>query len=170
MGLRRKLGKSFVIVLSTDSSASASDTCQVESTAFYRYYYFLCHGCGDHNPCSSACGCGSASNTWYETWEPISCASSSSSAVPYSSIKRQTTSLSDGQLWYFSSGNVNDTAIGTKDSNGADEVIEKRYRFRTRTLEDVTSYSNWSEWGDKKHQETDESEVETVVQYRFKSK
>ena len=150
------------------SAPSVSDTCQVESATFYRYYYFLCHGCGDHNPFSSACGCGSTSNSWNQTWQPISYGDSSSSSISYTSAKRQTTSLGDGQLWYFSAGNLNDTAIGTRDSNGADEVIEERYRFRTRTLEKAESYSDWSEWGDKKYSETDEREVETRKMYRYR--
>ena len=131
----------------TTNSISASHTTEVETNVFYRYYYFLCNKCGDHNPLSGNCSCGGSSNEWHETWLPIPYSGSSSSVVSYASYKRQTTSLGDGQLWYFSAGNLDDTAPGTIDSNGTGEVIHTVYRSRTYTIttsqkrETVTAYT-----------------------------
>lgn len=116
------------------NSITASHNVEVETSQLYRYYYFLCGRCGDHNPLSGKCGCSGSSNEWHEVWLPISYSQSGSSVVSYAAYKRQTTSLGDGQLWYFSAGNLNDTAVGTKDSNGSAEVISNGYRSRTRTL------------------------------------
>lgn len=130
----------------SSDSISPSNTVDVETSVVYRYYYFLCSKCGDHNPFSGNCGCGGTSNEWHQTWSPIPYSESNSSVVSYATYKRQTTSIGDGQLWYFSAGNLNDTSVGTIDSNGAAEVICNGYRSRTRTLttsqksETVTAY------------------------------
>lgn len=130
----------------SSDSISPSNTVDVETSVVYRYYCFLCSKCGDHNPFSGNCGCGGTSNEWHQTWSPIPYSESNSSVVSYATYKRQTTSVGDGQLWYFSAGNLNDTSVGTIDSNGAAEVICNGYRSRTRTLttsqksETVTAY------------------------------
>ena len=46
----------------TTEAVSAGDSTQVETAPLYRYYYFLCSKCGDHNPFSGNCGCGGTSN------------------------------------------------------------------------------------------------------------
>ena len=45
--------------------------------------------------------------------------------------KRYTFSLGDGQRWNFSTGNINDHAIGTKDSDSAATVIRTGYSKRS---------------------------------------
>ena len=118
----------------TSDQISASDTVEVETSVLYRYYYFLCNKCGDHNPLSGKCGCGGTSNEWYETWSTLPYNQSNSSVVSYATYKRETSSLGDGAVWYFSSGNLNDIAPGTKDSSGAAEIICNGYRSRTCTV------------------------------------
>lgn len=118
---------------STDPITS-SHYVEVETSVVYRYYYFLCNKCGDHNPLSGNCGCGGTSNDWHQVWLPIPYNQSNSSVVSYATYKRKTTSLGDGQLWYFSAGNLNDTTVGTIDSNGAAEIVCNGYRSRTHTL------------------------------------
>ena len=149
---------------------AASDSTQVETAPLYRYYYFLCHGCGDHNPLSSACGCGSSSNSWVQRDSTIPYNQSNSSVVSYATYKRQTTSLGDGQLWYFSSGNLNDTAVGTVDSDSSETVINQGYRYRTRTQSTVYNFyrwGEWSEWSDTEVESSDTREVEMRGVYRY---
>lgn len=149
---------------------AASDSTQVETAPLYRYYYFLCHGCGDHNPLSSACGCGSASNSWNQRDSTVPYNQSNSSVVSYATSKRQTTSLGDGQLWYFSSGNLNSTAVGTVDADSDGIVINQGYRYRTRTQSTVYNFyrwGEWSEWSDTEVAESDSREVETRTVYRY---
>lgn len=152
------------------TAVTASDATQVETSPLYRYYYYLCAGCGDHNPLSSACGCGSKSNTWHVTWLPIAYKDSKSSVVSYATAKRQTTSLGDGQLWYFSSGNLNSSAIGTVDSDSSSVVISQGYRYRTRTQNTIYHFyrwSDWSEWSSTPAESTDSVNAETRTLYRY---
>ena len=152
-----------------DNPITANDATQVESAKVYRYYYYLCT-CGDHNPLSTKCGCGSTSNTWKAKWSAIPYTSSNSSVVSYATQKRQTTSLGDGQLWYFSSGNLNATAIGTKDSDSDAEVIKTGYRSRTRTQETVYKFYRWTDWSDwsaTAATASDTQQVETRTVYRY---
>ena len=120
---------------------TASRTVRVKSASVYRYYYVLCNGCGDHNPLTAKCGCGSSSWEWVQVWKPIPYSDSNSSVVSYATYKRQTTSLGDGELYYFSSGNLNDTEVGTADSDSSDIVIKVGYScsnyvpaYRTKTI------------------------------------
>jgi len=92
----------------------------------YRYYYFKCGSCGAHN-LYSGCSCGAKKGVWNEVWSQVPYSCSNSCPVPGHSDKRESSSLGDGQLWYFSSGNLYDTAPGTKDADGgAVEVIRGR--------------------------------------------
>ena len=154
----------------TTEAVSASDSTQVETAPLYRYYYFLCSKCGDHNPFSGNCGCGGTSNDWHERYSTISYGQSSSTVVSYASSKRQTTSLGDGELWYFSGGNLNATAIGTTDADGNSVVIRQGYRYRTRTQNTVYHFyrwGDWSSWSLTKATATGSREVETRTVYRY---
>ena len=154
----------------TTEAVSASDSTQVETAPLYRYYYFLCSKCGDHNPFSGNCGCGGTSNDWHERYSTISYSQSSSTVVSYASSKRQTTSLGDGELWYFSGGNLNATAIGTIDADGNSVVIRQGYRYRTRTQNTVYHFyrwGDWSSWSLTKATATGSREVETRTVYRY---
>ena len=154
----------------TTEAVSASDSTQVETAPLYRYYYFLCSKCGDHNPFSGNCGCGGTSNDWHERYSTISYGQSSSTVVSYASSKRQTTSLGDGELWYFSGGNLNATAIGTMDADGNSVVIRQGYRYRTRTQNTVYHFyrwGDWSSWSLTKATATGSREVETRTVYRY---
>ena len=154
----------------TTEAVSASDSTQVETAPLYRYYYFLCSKCGDHNPFSGNCGCGGTSNDWHERYSTISYSQSSSTVVSYASSKRQTTSLGDGELWYFSSGNLNATAIGTTDADGNSAVIRQGYRYRTRTQNTVYHFYRWGDWSGwslTKATATGSREVETRTVYRY---
>ena len=45
--------------------------------------------------------------------------------------KRYTFYLGDGQMWNFSTGNINDHAVGTKDTDSAATVISTGYSTRS---------------------------------------
>ncbi|MDY3998711.1 MAG: hypothetical protein SOY73_06375 [Blautia sp.] len=112
---------------------------QVETAVFYRYYCFLCPCflcpvCGGREPFQGISDCHqyslSMSNA-LATWSTVSYQSCSSAVYSYSSAKRYTYSLGDGKRWNFSSGNLWDTAPGTKDAAGPDAVVIKTgYRSR----------------------------------------
>ena len=116
---------------------SASPTVEVRTAKMYRYYYFLCPYCGRHEPFYGTSDCGKKipSSAWHEKWSTTPYSQVSSSTFSYASYKSYTYSL-DGELWCFSTGNKNDTAIGSIDANGAASVIEKGYSYR----EYITKY------------------------------
>ena len=113
------------------TKVTASDTVEVKTTAMYRYYYYLCTTCGDHNPLAGRCGCGGYSNDFYYKWFTTPYSKSRYQTVSYATSKCVTTSLGDGQQWYFSSGNKNHTAIGTVDSDSSSVVITTGYSSRS---------------------------------------
>lgn len=109
---------------------------EVKTTVLYRYYYFLCPVCGGREPLQGISDChqytlrlADAVAGWFTT--PYT--RCNSSAYSYASYKRYTTSLGDGQIWNFSTGNMNDTAVGTKDSDSEGIVICTGYSTRNVT-------------------------------------
>ena len=66
---------------------------------------------------------------WFTT--PYSAANSAS--YSYAPYKRYTTSLGDGKKWNFSLGNINDYAVGTKDTDSDAVVITTGYSTRSIT-------------------------------------
>ena len=155
------------------NAVSKSDSRDVQTTAMYRYYYYLCPSCGRHEPFTGTSDCGNytlSGSNWVEKWFPTPYSQSNSQTFSYSSEKRYTTSLGDNQTWCFSSGNLNDMAVGTKDKGGSsDVVITTGYRYRDRTS--ATEYlferwSDWSDWSDTPVAESDSVRVETRTLYR----
>ena len=109
---------------------------EIQTTTLYRYYYFYCPVCGGREPLQGMSDCHqynlSLSNGvvgWFTT--PYS--DVSSAQYSYAAYKRYTFALGDGQRWNFSAGNINDHAIGTKDTDSAATVICKGYRKRSVT-------------------------------------
>ena len=118
----------------TLSPVSSSSTRQVRTKTFYRYYCFLCPVCGGREPFQGTSDChqytlsmSNAVTKWFST--PYS--QCSSSTYSYSTAKRYTYSLGDGLRWNFSSGNLYDTAVGTKDTDSAAIVIKTGYSYRS---------------------------------------
>jgi hypothetical protein len=119
--------------------ASSSSTQQVKTTTLYRYYCFLCPKCGGREPLQGMSDCHNYSlslNNAVVTWSTVPYSKSSSSPYSYASYKRYTFSLGDGKRWNFSTGNMYDTAIGTKDTDSEAVVIKRGYSKRSVT----TSY------------------------------
>lgn len=111
-----------------------SSTQEVRTTALYRYYCFLCPVCGGREPLQGTSDCGQYRLTLanaVEGWFTTPYSSCNSAAYSYANYKRYTFSLGDGQRWNFSTGNINDHAIGTKDSDSEAIVIRTGYSKRS---------------------------------------
>lgn len=148
--------KSYTVTVGTKSSTSygawsswsltpvsGTSTREVQTKAFYRYYCFLCPVCGRREPFQGISDCHrytlSLSNGVVK-WSSIPYYMCNSQAYSYTNLKRYTTSLGDGLIWNFSAGNINDTAIGTKDASGPDaEIIKCGYRWRSKSTK-TTNY------------------------------
>lgn len=158
------------------TAQSGSDSKQVETRTEWRYYCFYCPVCGGREPLQGKSDCKkytlTASN-WRETWSPVAYKNSRSATYSYTSAKRYTTSLGDGQRWNFSSGNLNATAIGTKDAGGSATVIRRGYRYRTRSRYTTYYYykwSDWSGWSDSSYSSSSNRQVNTRTVYRSRYK
>ena len=116
-------------------TVSDSSNLEVERTALYRYYCFACPVCGGREPFQGMSDChqytlseANAQTAWFPT--PYSACKSQ--GYSYTTAKRYTESLGDGKRWNFSTGNLNDTAIGTLDAAGPSAaVITSGYRTRS---------------------------------------
>ena len=127
----------------TTDYIGASDKVQVRTTALYRYYYYLCPGCGRHEPFygKSDCGAQIPSSSCYVGWFTTPYSQSNPQTFSYTTRKRYTTSLGDGQIWIFSTGNLNDTAIGTEDSDSSGTVISTGYSSRSYVEKLIAVYN-----------------------------
>ncbi|MBQ8814982.1 MAG: bacterial Ig-like domain-containing protein [Lachnospiraceae bacterium] len=121
---------------------AASDTVQVRTAPLYRYYYYLCPSCGEHEPFygKSDCGAQIPNTAVYTGWFTTPYSQCNYKTFSYTTAKYYTNSLSDGQVWIFSSGNVNDTAIGTIDADSDAVVITTGYSSRSYVEQISTSY------------------------------
>lgn len=109
-----------------------SSNVEVRTKLMYRYYYFLCPYCGAHEPFWGTSDCGQTipSSAWHETWSTVPYSESNYKTFSYTSSKYYTTSIGDGQLWCFSSGNLNDDYDGAIDATGSASVVETGYSYR----------------------------------------
>jgi len=121
---------------------AASDKVQVRTTPMYRYYYYLCPSCGAHEPFygRSDCGANIPTTAAHVGWFTTPYSQCGHQRFSYTTAKYYTTSLGDGQLWIFSAGNLNDTAIGTTDYGNAGEVIVTGYSSRKYVEQISTTY------------------------------
>lgn len=113
--------------------AAGNSSQEVRTTTMYRYYCFLCPVCGGREPYQGMSDCRQYSLSLanaVEGWFTTPYSQSNSSVYWYSSAKRYTTSLGDGQLWNFSTGNLYDTAVGTQGSDTEAVVIKTGYSTR----------------------------------------
>ena len=112
---------------------AATASREVRTTALYRYYYFYCPVCGGREPLQGISDCHSYTLTLSNGnvgWFPIPYSQCASAPYSYAPYKRYTTSLGDGRIWNFSTGNLYHTAIGTKDTDSGAEVIKVGYSYR----------------------------------------
>lgn len=107
---------------------------QVRTTTLYRYYCFLCPVCGGREPLQGMSDCHNyrlTLNNGVVAWFTTPYSAANSAPYSYASYKRYTFSLGDGQRWNFSTGNINDHAVGTKDTDSAATVISTGYSTRS---------------------------------------
>ncbi len=153
---------------------TASSTLDVQTATIYRYYAKLCPNCNNRQPYwSTACTkCGKKITVDSKTYFWTNTAYSKSSSTKYDSVKRQTTALpgQSGVKWFFSSGNLNHTAVGTKDAAGTAVVIQTGYRSRSITTTYNYTWSDWSTWYDTAITSSDSREVRTRTLYRSREK
>lgn len=118
---------------------------QVRTTPLYRYYCFLCPVCGGREPLQGMSDCHKYKltlNNGVTAWFTTPYSAANSAPYSYASYKRYTFSLGDGKRWNFSTGNINDHAVGTKDTDSAAVVIRTGYSTRSiRTGYYVSSVS-----------------------------
>lgn len=153
-----------------------SDTKEIERKTLYRYYCFYCPVCGGREPFQGRSDCGRYTLSlsdgvvgWFTT--PYS--SSNYRSYTYTGDKKYTESLGDGLRWNFTTSNLNDTSVGTRDghnSSGA-VVIDNGYRYRTRSKTITYTYEkwdDWSSWQDSMVQSSSSRKVESKTFYRWK--
>ena len=79
--------------------------------------------------------------------------------------------LDGNELWFFSTGNLNDTAIGTNDAAGPNDIIQTGYREikYTRTKTTTYYYSRWeTDWTYSSTPVNSYSDRQ--IQYRYRRK
>ena len=160
------------------TAQSKSDTKDVQTKTYYRYFWYYCPSCGRREPLTGWSDCGRynlTSANFNTQWIDWSYAPTDSHHVSYATNICYTDILTgDGNRRYFAAGNIYDTAPGTKDANGSGAtVIATWYSYRTRT-KTTTNYfykwDNWSDWSTNEVIATDDKEVETRTVYRKRTK
>lgn len=149
------------------TAQTSSDTKQVQTRTEYRYYCFLCPVCGGREPIQGPSDCRQYNLTLSNAvtaWFPIAYNKCTSYVYSYATYKRYTESLGDGLRWNFSAGNLNSTAVGTKDTDSDAVVIRRAYRYQTRSKSTVYKYykwGSWSPWSTTRYTATGSRKVET---------
>lgn len=148
----------------SESSATASDSCQVETRTAYGYYYYVCSNCGVHMHGYGTCytwagGCGKSTISSGSYHSVYLATPYSSSADFHGTGVNYVDSSSDGRVFAF-----------TNPSNQYYRSPITQYRYRTRTL-NYTYYfyrwKDWSDWGDTVYTASDSRQVETRTLYRY---
>jgi len=148
----------------TTATITADDLTEVETATVWRYHYYICPHCNAHicsdDICSSAeSSCGAillmtTNLTKYTLLYPSS---------PQKNNMGTVRGLAGGTTYYYTY--INGT-LAYANAHRADPS-STGYRSRTRTLEDVAKYSEWSDWSDTKPSGSDiETETRTVYRYR----
>lgn len=138
----------------SDSPATSSVLQEVETQTVYPYYYFACPNCGTRRHVWDQCptwigGCGrsfSSSSGWVSTW--------------------LTTPWSSAMDWH---------GTGRKYIAGpwfcwTSQKAKTQYRYRTRTQDTVTTWSDWSVWSDSSTDATNTCQVETRTLYSTRTR
>ena len=137
-----------------DSGVDKDQYTEVETRTVYAYYYFSCQGCGKHYPAWSftcwECGTTVARAGWHETYDTTPW---SSTSPDWEGTGRNSITL-NGERWF------------QWDSGGS----KTQYRYRTRSLKDVISYSNWSLYSDTPVSKSSNTEVRTRTLYRYRDR
>lgn len=144
-----------------DESVSSGDTTDVETRTVYLYYWYPCPNCGAHMHgygfiCPTwANGCGEAmiSDQYQVIW----------GTTPQSEMgfkdwhgTGHTFAYYDGELVFRDIYHPNES--------------KTQYRYRTRSMKDVVSYSDWSSYSDTPVSSSSTEEVRTRTVYRYRDR
>ena len=155
----------------SENHRDASDSVQVEGRVIYRYYCFYCPVCGGREPYQGKSDCGRYTLTQanaQEYWSTVPFSACNPQSYSYTSAKKWTTSLGDGQRWNLSTADIDHTDIGYQGDAGC-PIIRYQTRYRTRNLIYTYCYykwSDWSEWSETEVTANDNRKVETRTLYR----
>jgi len=137
-----------------DSGVGEDQYTEVETRTVYGYYYFSCQGCGKHYPAWSftcwECGTMVSEAGWHQTYDTTPWSSTSPN---WEGTGRNSITLG-GERWF----QWNDGGSKTQ------------YRYRTRSLKDVVSFSDWSSYSDNPVSNSSTREVRTRTVYRYRDR
>ena len=142
-----------------DSPVSANDLRKVETRTVYMYCYFQCAYCGNHwhgygFPCytwGGGCGQGTIQeSSYHEVW----------GTTPQSQMNWQDWHGTGHTYAYYNGERV----FRNINSPNASKT---QYRYATRTISDVTTYSDWSSYSDTYQSSSSTKEVRTRTVYRY---
>lgn len=156
----------------SETPQSGSDTREVQTRTEYRYYYFYCPVCGGHEPLQGISDCHQYTLSLSDGvvgWFPTSFGDCNPQTYSYTTAKRWTTSLGDGQRWNLSTADIGHTDVGYQGDAGT-PIIRTAYRYRDRSKTITYSYEKWgewSEWGYTKYTASSTREVETRTVYKY---
>ena len=145
-----------------EGAVSSSSTREVQTRTIYAYYYYLCPRCGAHMHCwdvncpTWAGGCGKqyiSSGDWREHW----------STTPHSSVTFRDWH-GTGKVYAYVDGQL---VFKWTDGMARGEAVKTQYSYRTRSLENVTNYGDWSGWGDTAYSNSSSRDVQTRTVYRY---
>ena len=140
-----------------DRSVSSTSTRDVETRTVYAYYYYTCNYCGAHmhywgeHICYTWLGgCGRSNAVYSDSWHIVWSTTSWSNARDPHGTGHSFIGSPPNALFVYTDG-------GSK----------TQYRYRTRTLDDVTTYSDWSSYSDTYQSSSSTKEVRTRTVYRY---
>ena len=142
-----------------DNSVSSNDLRKVETRTVYMYCYFQCAYCGNHwhgygFPCytwGGGCGQGTIQeSSYHEVW----------GTTPQSQMNWQDWHGTGHTYAYYNGERVFRNIHRPNAS-------KTQYRYATRTISDVTTYSDWSSYSDTYQSSSSTKEVQTRTVYRY---
>lgn len=144
-----------------DSGVGEDQYTEVETRSVYLYYWYPCPNCGAHMhgygfTCPTwAGGCGQA------TISPDYCVIWGT--IPQSEMGFQDWHGTGHTYAYYGNDLVFRDIYHPNES-------KTQYRYRTRSLKDVISYSNWSSYSDIPVSKSSNTEVRTMTLYRYRDR
>lgn len=168
---------------------AASDTCQVEVSRFWRYYYLKCPNCGGEEGLygTSDCGWKSLNSSHMVVgWSRTPYSATGYHIYPYAAWKGVTNSnsliqeniagyngITPGHTWYFNAPDESKQDVGAISGDSNDIIIRAFSRWRTRSKSLKYYYYKWgsfSDWSDQEVVGSDDRKVETRTLYRKREK
>ena len=162
----------------TRQSISDSTVKEEKLVPMFRYYAYICKCLRRYPYCNTTCSyCGATvtSGMWNEYWVDKSYASNRSGDYDSKKSYADYYVVGPDVRCYFSKGNLNATAVGTKDTDSSAVVIKQGYSYRTRKKTTTTTYyywqwGSWSSWSTTQYTAGDNRQVESTTFYRYRDR